>query len=113
MIVYHDSKPVGKEYLQSNSLSENYKNIKNQEQFIASQEELESLKRINLIREFEASVSSFEETYYKIIEDHSYVNEIKESFLVQEIDEMLDNVIDIVNDYRTCLHKKVKGEFEK
>lgn len=74
---------------------------------------LNSIKRISLLNEFENTINCFESTYSNITSEHSYINEIKESFLLKEIDEMLNHIIDIVNEYRESLHKKVKSEFEK
>ena len=70
----------------------------------------ESKKLLNIL---ESSLIQFEDTYNKIMSEHSYLNEIKESFILRDIDELMDHIISIVNDYRSELHLKVKAEFEK
>lgn len=100
MICYHDTEL--KEKITKNSFkSANKKSNTN------------STKNISLLNEFINSIDSFELTYSKIMEENYYLNEIKESFIIKDIDEAFDGLIEIINSYRYSLHKKVKSEFEK
>ena len=78
----------------------------------------ELVKKVNpenekIITDYENSIYKIEDTYKKIIEDHSYLNDISEVLLRKEVDESLDFLIGIINEYRENLYKKIKNEFEK
>ena len=66
-----------------------------------------------LLLEYENILNQLEETYNKILEEHSYLTEISDVLITKEVDEALDNLIDIINDYRSSLHNKIKNEFKK
>ncbi len=58
-------------------------------------------------------LNKLEESYKNILNEHSYLNEISEVLIIKEIDDILDNFIDVINDHRSNLQKKIKAEFEK
>lgn len=58
-------------------------------------------------------INKLEETYKAILNEHSYLNEISEVLIIKEIDDVLDSFIEVINDHRLNLRKKIKAEFEK
>lgn len=101
MICYHDTEVKDKANKSSFKTSTNKQTNDN------------SIKNINLLNDFINSIDTFESTYNKIMEENYYLNEIKESFIIKDIDEAFDSLIEIINSYRYSLHKKVRSEFEK
>jgi hypothetical protein len=70
-------------------------------------------KTRSLLQSYETILNKLEDTYNKILEEHSYLTEISDVLITKEVDEALDNLIDIINEYRHSLHFKIKSEFEK
>ena len=68
---------------------------------------------ISLLKEFDKNIKAFDETYNTIFNDHPYIKDIKEIFIIKEVNDIMDNIIDLINNYRLSLHKKIKSEFEK
>jgi len=62
---------------------------------------------------YDEILNKLEETYKSILNEHSYLNEISEVLIIKEIDDVLDNFIDVINEHRQNLQKKIKTEFEK
>lgn len=69
--------------------------------------------KMRLLNEFKSAIKIFETTYNNIFIEHPYINDIKEEFIIKEIDDVLNHIIFIVNNYRKELHSKVKKEFKK
>ncbi len=63
--------------------------------------------------EYENAINKIEDTYNKIIEEHSYIEDISDVLVKKEIDDSLDTLILIINNYREELYKKIKAEFER
>jgi len=68
---------------------------------------------IIILTEFEKVIKKLEETYSKLIDEHSFLIDISDTLVIKEVDIVMDSIIEIINEYREHLHKKVKLEFEK
>jgi len=70
-------------------------------------------KTKNLLYEYANILKKLEETYNKILDDHRYLTEISEVLVTREVDYALDDLIDVINDYRNTLQTKIRNEFQK
>jgi hypothetical protein len=83
---------------------------------IENEENSEMKKKIQLEKHFqkyEEVLLNLDETYKNILNEHSYLNEISEILIMKEVDDVLDNFIDVINNHREDLQKKIKSEFAK
>lgn len=71
------------------------------------------IRMLKLFEKYDEVINKLEETYKLILNEHPYLNEISEVLIMKEIDEVLDNFVEVVNQHRINLQKKVKAEFEK
>jgi len=88
-------------------------NQNNKEIKVSPKEDKKRKDNENLLLRFENVITRLEETYSKILEDHSYLNDISDLLISKEVDEVLDNFVDLINKYRHKLHVKIQHEFEK
>jgi hypothetical protein len=72
-----------------------------------------NFKTHSLLITYETILNGLEDTYIKILEEHSYLTEISDVLITKEVDEALDNLIDIINEYRNSLHNRIRNEFKK
>jgi hypothetical protein len=70
-------------------------------------------KTKNLLYEYANILNKLEETYNKILDEHRYLTEISEVLVTREVDDALDDLIDVINDYRNTLQTKIRNEFQK
>jgi hypothetical protein len=82
---------------------------------ISSKMSHHNLKRpsIDFLLQYQEILTRLEETYNNILKDHPYLTEISDVFITKEVDTALDNLINIINQYREALHLKIKNEFHK
>jgi len=89
-------------------------NEKNREKQKPKDENYENKVQLNkLFGKYDEVLNNLEDTYRSILGEHSFLNEISEVLILKEVDDVLDNFIEVINEHRTNLHKKVKAEFEK
>ena len=73
----------------------------------------DSKESIKLLTDFENVINKLDETYNKLIEEHSYLIDISDVLVIKEVDLAIEGIIQIINEYRQQLNKKIKTEFEK
>jgi len=73
-------------------------------------------KKIQLekyFEKYEEVLIKLDHTYKNLLNEHNYLNEISEILIMKEVDDVLDNFIDVINNHREDLQKKIKAEFAK